>query len=170
MGNGHSSINGANRSAAASVGLHSFRHLAQGDVPAWLAFLEAHRWLARRCRYDVELGVGAAVSTAGGLLVPAPYARLLKKRVDVVVGCWWGFVAIEVKPIAGAGALGQAAMYRQLLREQTAADCEVGGCVVAATLDRDCLTTFAAAGLAVWVSGSGWVTPEPAWARRAVAE
>jgi hypothetical protein len=166
MGNAHSTINLPNRLAAQAVGRHSFPHMSAGDVPAWLGFLKEHPWLARRMRYDVPLGSGARRDGSGVVTVPPSYAALLCKRVDAVLGCWWGFVALEAKPIAGAAALGQCAVYRQLLREQTARDCEVAGCVVCEWVDADCASAFASAGLWVWSLESGWQDSQPSWSQR----
>jgi len=84
------------------------------EVRRWDAFLAQHGMPVGRISYDVHLGDGAAGDPAWPAWMAAMVRSLSTHRVDVLIERRDEVVIVEVKSIAGMGAVGQLLGYEAL--------------------------------------------------------
>lgn len=167
MGNGHSTISPGNRAAARALGLNRFPHMGPLDVSVWAEFLSRAGTGGSIARYDVLVGEGRRRGPDAEDDDEVAYRNLLRKRVDVVLSRPGLDLVLEVKPIGGMSALGQALVYRDLYWQTDNAAERISAAVVCGVADLDCLLTYQVQGVGLWESESGeWLAPAVPVARR----
>lgn len=125
------------------------------DVAVWVEFLNRAGTGGAIARYDVLAGEGRRRGPEAEDAEEVAYRNLLRKRVDVVLSRPGLDLVLEVKPIGGMSALGQALVYRDLIRSQEGAAGKISAAVVCGVADLDCLPTYAAHGVGLWESEAG---------------
>jgi hypothetical protein len=155
MGNGHSTISPGNRAAARALGLNRFPHMGPLDVAVWVEFLNRAGTGGSIARYDVLVGEGRRRGPDAEDDDEVAYRNLLRKRVDVVLSKPGHDLVCEVKPIGGMSALGQALVYRDLIRTQEGAAERISAAVVCGVADLDCVPTYQQHGVGLWDAEAG---------------
>lgn len=127
-----------------------FPHMGPADSRVWQAHLTLQSVPSGRLDYDVRLGgVGAELVDREHEHFPM-WLTLLKKRIDVVVHYENAVKLIEVKPIAGFSALGQALGYCDLWEREKGSKPKPVPCVCCAIVDPDLTPTFERYGVLVY--------------------
>jgi hypothetical protein len=98
--------------------LHKYPGMRPKDVAIWDAFLVQHPDAFFRVWYDVHLGDPVQVEADREEQLKSGMYDVARWCVDVLADDGTGFWAIEIKPNAGAGALGQALGYAALLNKE----------------------------------------------------
>lgn len=91
-----------------------YPHMLPGEVEIWDRYLAEYGVPAGRIEYDVHLGDGAPVDPAWPAWMAGMVKSLSTHRCDVVIERMGEVVIVEVKKIAGMGALGQLMGYEAL--------------------------------------------------------
>lgn len=98
--------------------LRKYPHMLPADAQLWTRYLETNPFPAAHVRYDVHVGTPAPVPEGTG----PNYARMIQalstKRIDALVILPDKTLVVEVKPHAGATAVGQALCYALLYRQE----------------------------------------------------
>lgn len=91
-----------------------YRHMLPNEELIWDVYIEKFGLPEGRVEYDVHLGEGAAIDEGW----PEWHRRMVKSlsthRADVVVERVGEVVIVEIKRVAGMGALGQLVGYEAL--------------------------------------------------------
>ncbi len=135
--------------ARATVG--QYRHMSPHDSAVWSAFLTTHLIDIERVMYDVTLGGRASRHIPDGSDMKQMWETLIKKRVDAVVWTHGQVWCVEVKPLAGMAALGQALAYAFLWNAEGRSETKARAVVVCARVDEDVEAVFLAYGVLVIV-------------------
>lgn len=96
--------------------LPKYPHMKPADVAIWERFLAKFPDEYDSVDYDVAVGTGQRHEGAAELPLVDGFELLTKKKIDVVGFKGQTIHIIEVKPNAGASALGQAKSYELLYR------------------------------------------------------
>lgn len=110
--------------------LKKYPHLRPEDVVIWERFIEMYPDFFERVNYDVRCGEGRSYPLVEDEKILHDIQGLSKLRIDVV-----GFRAkerwvIELKPRAGASAIGQVMCYANLFKDLCAADTKITMAVI----------------------------------------
>lgn len=112
------------------------------EAERWDQFISRYGLPEGRVEYDVHLGEGAPVDPAW----PAWMVRMVKvlstHRVDVIVERPDEVLIIEVKYVAGMGALGQLLGYEALWLKERGTDKAVRLVLVCERLESDMMAAF----------------------------
>ena len=119
-----------------------YKHMLPREVRIWDVFIERFGLPVGRVRYDVHLGEGAAVDPGWPVWMVAMVKALSTHRVDVVVERAREVVIIEVKGVAGMGAVGQLVGYEALWLRQVGVDRPVSLLCVCERMEADMRTVF----------------------------
>lgn len=119
-----------------------YPHMLPAEVRRWDAFLERFGSPEGRVSYDVHLGEGAAIDPAWPGWMAAMVKTLSTHRVDVVVERSDEVVIIEVKGIAGMGAVGQLVGYEALWVKERGLDRPVRLLLVCERAEADMKAVF----------------------------
>lgn len=91
-----------------------YPHMKPRDIAIWERFIEKYPDYFERVQYDVPCGTGPDFDTLIDDYTGAHAEKLYKKKIDVVAFRGANISIIEVKPSAGASAVGQVRMYKHL--------------------------------------------------------
>jgi len=97
--------------------LAKYPHLTPHDTGVWSLFIDHNPHAFTTVYYDVRVGSGAAPPDTQPDDWTADYQSLTQKRIDAVAIGATGLYIIELKPRAGAIALGQVRVYEDLFHE-----------------------------------------------------
>jgi hypothetical protein len=125
------------------------------DVAVWSEFLFRAGTGGAIARYDVLVGEGRRRGPDAEDDDEVAYRNLLRKRVDVVLSRPGLDLVLEVKPIGGMSALGQALVYRDLIRSNEGAAERISAAVVCGVADLDCVATYQDHGVGLWEAEAG---------------
>lgn len=89
-------------------------HMARRDLPLWYRFLDNHATDYIGFFYDTALGDGTDPGPDEPEEYRYGYIRLTRLRADAIGSDPKGWTLFEVRPNAGAGALGALVTYRAL--------------------------------------------------------
>lgn len=107
-----------------------YPHMFPLDIIIWERFLAAYAADYSNFVYDVKVGSGSPIKEG----TPENYARmqeiLSKYRIDAVGTRSGGIDIIEVKPNAGAGAIGQVVTYVTLYKRDFAPTNPIRGVII----------------------------------------
>lgn len=97
---------------------HKYPHMGPEDKAIWERFIDANPTAFDFCAYDVPVGSVPEFDTVVNGVTGGDAERLYKKKIDVLA--WKGEVLfiIELKPSAGAGAIGQVTSYKALFKRE----------------------------------------------------
>lgn len=115
----------------------SYPHFLAGDIPVWSRFLESGLYKLDEVWYDVHVGEPVKVKDEGDFLGSRISAGVTRKRIDVVARLGVEYWCIEVKPICGMLAVGQAQVYSRILASEHGELSGILPVVVCDTVDRD---------------------------------
>lgn len=99
-----------------------YPHMLPGETRIWDRFLELHGVPEGKVGYDIHLGEGMSVDPSWPSWMTKVVQQLSTHRADVVVERPGEVVIIEVKSIAGMGAVGQLLGYEALWLKQHGVD------------------------------------------------
>lgn len=99
-----------------------YPHMLPGETRIWDRFLDLHGMPDGEVDYDVHLGEGVAVDPSWPFWMTRVVQQLSTHRADVVVERSDEVVIIEVKRVAGMGAVGQLLGYEALYLKQFGVD------------------------------------------------
>ena len=119
------------------VVLIRYPHMLPEDVKVWSTFLASGFGEIREVWYDVHVGTAVRAPEILGEAMQRVADAVTRKRIDVVGRVGAGFWVIEVKPVCGSEALGQAVMYRRLFSEEFGRGADVIGVVVCNLVEVD---------------------------------
>lgn len=119
-----------------------YPHMLPAEVRRWDAFLELHGMPEGVVSYDVHLGVGAPVDPDWPEWMASMVHTLSTHRVDVVIERPDEVVIVEVKGIAGMGAVGQLVGYEALWLRERGLDRPVRLLLVCERMEADMRTVF----------------------------
>lgn len=91
-----------------------YPHMKPNDVLIWHAFIDKYPASFDFVQYDVPCGSGPQFDTLINEETGGHVEKLYKRKIDVVAFKGDEITIIEVKPRAGASAVGQVKMYRKL--------------------------------------------------------
>jgi hypothetical protein len=91
-----------------------FVHMAPEDTSIWLRYLEAGGGINAPFSYDVRVGNGVTMPEGSSSFAIKSAAALTTKRIDVMWNDGPVPVICEIKKRAGATAIGQLVLYRNL--------------------------------------------------------
>jgi hypothetical protein len=95
-----------------------YPHMLPVEIELWDWFLATHPGLYEKYEYDVHVGKGVEIPPDTPKNIAEMSKKLTQKRIDAV-GYKEGEIGIfEVKPYAGASALGQLLTYKALFIEE----------------------------------------------------
>ncbi|MBA7698314.1 hypothetical protein ES703_106991 [subsurface metagenome] len=120
-----------------------YPHMLPAEVRRWDAFLERYGMPEGAVSYDVHLGKGAPIDPDWPAWMAAMVKVLSTHRVDVVVERPDEVVIVEVKGIAGMGAVGQLVGYEALWVKERGVDRPVRLLLVCERVEADMLSVFA---------------------------
>ena len=119
-----------------------YPHMLPAEVRRWDAFIEKHGLPVGVVSYDVHLGDGAVPDAAWPAWMAAMVRSLSTHRVDVVVERVDEVVIVEVKGIAGMGAVGQLLGYEALWLRDRGTDRSVRLLLVCERVEADMAAVF----------------------------
>ncbi|KKK79264.1 hypothetical protein LCGC14_2835260, partial [marine sediment metagenome] len=91
--------------------------------------------------YDIHVGTAVVVPDGMAKFMERVAEAVTRKRIDVVARVRSGFWVIEVKPVCGQEAIGQALVYRDLFAREYAGVSEVVPVVVCELAEVDVIDT-----------------------------
>jgi hypothetical protein len=112
------------------------------EVRRWDRFIELHGLPVGVVSYDVHLGDGAVADPAWPAWMASMVRSLSTHRVDVVVERPDEVIIVEVKGIAGMGAVGQLLGYEALWLRDRGTDRSVRLLLVCERVEADMLSVF----------------------------
>ena len=99
---------------------YKYPHMGPEDVAIWERFMLANPVAFEQCAYDVPVGSVPEFDTVVSPETGGNAERLYKKKIDVLALIKDVLFIIEIKPNAGASAVGQVKNYRMLFRRDYA--------------------------------------------------
>lgn len=97
--------------------LYKYAHMSPNDVQIWERFISAYPDRYTTVTYDFALGTVPVSASPDLGEIGGRSARLYQKRIDVLAESEGETHIIEVKPKAGASALGQVLSYAELYKQ-----------------------------------------------------
>lgn len=94
-----------------------YPHMKPNDVAIWERFITAYPDNYDYCQYDVLVGSDPAFDTTVTPDTGGDAWKLYQKKIDVVGFKGERIDIIELKPSAGASAVGQVLMYKKLYKK-----------------------------------------------------
>jgi len=110
--------------------LSKYPHLRPEDVLIWERFIELYPSFFERVDYDVRCGEGRTYPPVNDENILNDLQGLSKLRIDVIGFHGNEAWVIEIKPRAGASAIGQAMCYANLYKEMCESDTNITKCVI----------------------------------------
>lgn len=126
-----------------------YPHMLPEDAIVWSGFIESGFGEIREVWYDVHVGTAVIAPVALGEAMQRVADAVTRKRIDVVGRVGGGFWVIEVKPICGMKALGQAVTYRRLFNEEFGDGSDIVGVVICFQVEGDVIETAEELGVLV---------------------
>lgn len=120
-----------------------YAHMLPAEVRRWDAFLDHYGMPEGAVSYDVHLGEGAPVDPSWPEWMVRMVRVLSTHRVDVVIERPDEVVIVEVKGIAGMGAVGQLIGYEALWVKERGLDRPVHLLLVCERVEADMKIVFA---------------------------
>jgi len=120
-----------------------YPHMLPAEVRRWDAFLSRYGMPEGTVSYDVHLGEGAAIDPSWPEWMAGMVRVLSTHRVDVVIERPDEVVIVEVKGIAGMGAVGQLVGYEALWVKERGVGRPVRLLLVCERMEADMGTVFA---------------------------
>lgn len=120
-----------------------YPHMLPAEVRRWDAFLDRYGMPEGAVSYDVHLGEGAAIDPSWPAWMAGMVRALSTHRVDVIVERPDEVVIVEVKGIAGMGAVGQLVGYEALWVKERGVGRPVRLLLVCERMEADMGTVFA---------------------------
>ena len=130
-----------------------YPHMTPPEVRRWDAFIEKHGLPEGKISYNEHLGEGAAIALDWPTWMAVMVKALSTHRVDVVVERPNEVLLIEVKGIAGMGAVGQLLGYEALWLRERGVDRPVRLLLVCERVEADMRAVFAYYEIEVVVMG-----------------
>lgn len=118
-----------------------YKHLMPEDARTWTRFLQAGPRGMTEVWYDIHVGTAVVVPDGMAKFMERVAEAVTRKRIDVVARVRSGFWVIEVKPVCGQEAIGQALVYRDLFAREYAGVSEVVPVVVCELAEVDVIDT-----------------------------
>lgn len=120
-----------------------YPHMRPREIQIWDAFIERYGLPEGEVDYDVHLGEGAPVDPSWPVWMVRMVKSLSTHRLDVIVERASEVVIIEIKSVAGMGAVGQLLGYEALWLQQEGIDRPVRLLLVCESMEEDMRVVFA---------------------------
>ena len=120
-----------------------YKHMLPHEIKIWDAFIETFGPPGSEVIYDVHLGEGAPIKAEWPEWMKRDVKALSRHRADVVIARPNEVVIIEVKSIAGMGAVGQLLGYEALWLKEHGTERPVHLLCVCERVEADMETVFA---------------------------
>lgn len=120
-----------------------YPHMLPAEARRWDVFLAQHGMPVGEVSYDVHLGEGAPIDPDWPGWMAGMVKTLSTHRVDVVIERPDEVVIVEVKGVAGMGAVGQLVGYEALWLKERGLDRPVRLLLVCERVEADMLSVFA---------------------------
>ncbi len=127
-----------------------YKHLMPDDARTWTRFLQAGARGMTEVWYDLHVGTAVVVAAGMPEFMNRVAEAVTRKRIDVVARVGSGFWAIEVKPVCGFEAMGQALVYRDLFASEYAGAAAVVPVVVCELVEIDVIETADGLGVLIF--------------------
>lgn len=119
-----------------------YPHMLPAETRRWDLFLAQHGMPEGEVSYDVHLGEGAPIDPSWPGWMAGMVKTLSTHRVDVVIERPDEVVIVEVKGVAGMGAVGQLVGYEALWMKERGVDRAVRLLLVCERVEADMLSVF----------------------------
>lgn len=119
-----------------------YPHMLPREIAIWDRFIEEYGLPEGTVDYDVHLGEGAEVDPSWPSWMVSMVKRLSTHRADVVVSRTHEVLIVEMKSVAGMGAVGQLVGYEALWLRQEGTDRPVRLLCVCERLEADIRAVF----------------------------
>jgi len=119
-----------------------YPHMLPREIAIWDRFIEEYGLPEGEIDYDVHLGEGAEVDPSWPSWMAGMVKRLSTHRADVVVEREHEVLIVEMKSVAGMGAVGQLVGYEALWLRQEGTDRPVRLLCVCERLEADIRAVF----------------------------
>ena len=129
-----------------------YPHMLHEDIAVWSKFLTKMAEVITRVWYDVHVGQAVSPVDPSSTVQQKVAAGVTRKRIDVVARVGPEFWVIEVKPVAGMGALGQVYSYNRLFALEYETFSPTKPVVVCDVLDDDVIASYGELGVMVFVN------------------
>lgn len=126
-----------------------YPHMMAEDIEVWSRYLASPVVAIEGVWYDVHVGRGMEVSKNATEVEKRVAAGVGKKRIDAVCRCEGVLWVVEVKPVAGMLALGQAVNYTNLFVREFAPLQPVMAVVVCDRFDEDVVESAEVVGVTI---------------------
>lgn len=120
-----------------------YPHMTPAEVRRWDAYIAQYGLPEGTISYNVHLGEGAPIALDWPMWMAVMVKALSTHRVDVVVERPDEVLVIEVKGIAGMGAVGQLLGYEALWLRERGTDRPVRLVLVCERVEADMMKVFA---------------------------
>lgn len=120
-----------------------YPHMLPAEVRRWDAFLSQYGMPVGAVSYDVHLGEGAPIDPSWPAWMAGMVKALSTHRVDVLIERPDEVVIVEVKGVAGMGAVGQLVGYEALWVRERGTSRPVRLLLVCERVEADMLSVFA---------------------------
>ncbi len=133
----------------------SYPHMKPADIRLWEKFMSAFPNLFNTVDYDVLVGEGVVINDPEIDVYSKSFQMLTQKKIDVIGYKNNSIVIIEIKPHAGANALGQILSYKELWLKKNPgiSTNEIGIGVITDELQSDFVSIYKNSGIAIYEVG-----------------
>jgi hypothetical protein len=114
-----------------------YPHMMPEDVAIWERFIEKYPTAYDNCQYDVPVGSIPEFDVTVNAETNAGASRLYKKKIDVVAYKDASIDIIELKPKAGASAVGQVKLYKSLWKKEYSSPIEPRAIIITDAVSDD---------------------------------
>ncbi len=116
---------------------NSYPHMRPEDVAIWERFIDTYPEAYDYCQYDLPVGDGPEFDTLVNPESGGHSERLYKKKIDVVGFKGESIDVIELKPTAGASAIGQVKNYVRLYKRDYTPPSAIRGIILTDAMAQD---------------------------------
>ncbi len=114
-----------------------YAHMKPNDVAIWERFIDKYKDAYDYCQYDVLVGSDPDFDTTVTEDTGGDAWKLYQKKIDVVGLKGERIDIIELKPNAGASAVGQILMYRKLYKKDYSPPTQPGCVIITDSVKSD---------------------------------
>lgn len=133
--------------------LEHYPHMKPVDIHLWNKFLSAQPKFGDRVDYDVLVGEGTVVGDVEQDEYVRDFQILTQKKIDAVVYKGGAVFVFEIKPFAGAHALGQVETYTTLLKHKRPDILQIRKAIITNKAQSDFAIVFEAYGIMLFEVG-----------------
>lgn len=130
-----------------------YPHMGPADVHLWNEFIEKYPTAFETCDYDVLVGQGVNVGDTANDIYAHDFRQLTQKRIDIVGYRPSEIWIIEVRPYAGASAMGHILGYKRLFQEKHPSETNINMAIITNAEQSDFAPLYKENGITLWTVG-----------------